>query len=148
MAEGPSQGTAASGSEQGMSISLAWDPSPNRSVTGYRIHYGAESGKYTKTLRVEGRLTTKATIKDLEKGKTYYFTITSLDAKGHESAFSIEVSNRPNGTPGVPAASHGKQVGSPVPPHSPGGATQLSRDGKIPPKGYPTNSEGKIAPSR
>jgi len=139
-----------SGSAQAVSIGLAWDPSPEPSVVGYRIHYGVESGKYTNMLRVKGRLTTKALVKNLEKGKTYYFAITAYDARGHESALSAEVTNSSDGgRPAAPPATNrlnpngsGNPAGTQIPPG------QIGEAGKIPPKSYPKTSEGKIAPSR
>ena len=85
------------------SVTLAWEPSPDHSVTGYKIHYGAESGKYTHTLRVKGRLAAKAVIEDLDEGKTYFFVITSVNTRGKESAFSPEINNGPTQTAKRPA---------------------------------------------
>jgi hypothetical protein len=75
------------------SVTLAWDPSPQLSVRGYKIHYGTESGNYSRTLRVKGRLVSKVVIKNLDEGKTYFFVITSLTASGKESAYSPEINN-------------------------------------------------------
>jgi len=85
------------------SVTLAWDPSPDHSVAGYKIHYGAESGKYTHTLRVKGRLAAKAVIENLDEGKAYFFVITSVNARGKESAFSPEINSGPAQTVKEPA---------------------------------------------
>ncbi len=75
------------------SVTLAWDPSPQRSVAGYKIHYGTESGKYSHMLRVKGRFVSRVVIKNLDEGKTYFFVITSLTASGKESPYSPEINN-------------------------------------------------------
>ncbi|MGO8942435.1 MAG: fibronectin type III domain-containing protein [Syntrophobacteraceae bacterium] len=77
------------------SLKMAWTPCNNPEVVGYRIHYGTEAGNYTKTVQVEGRLTSKAVVDNLEDGKTYFFVITSYNAKGEESPYSYEMSNAP-----------------------------------------------------
>jgi hypothetical protein len=74
---------------------MAWTPCNNPEVVGYRIHYGTEAGNYTKAVQVEGRLTSKAVVDNLEDGKTYFFVITSYNAKGEESPYSYEMSNAP-----------------------------------------------------
>jgi hypothetical protein len=75
------------------SVRLAWDPSPGSEVMGYKVHYGTEPGKYTQTIRVEGRLAVKAVIDNLEEGKTYFFAVSSYDVKGRESPYSSEITN-------------------------------------------------------
>jgi len=121
----------------GSSVHLAWNPCTSRSVIGYRIHYGTESGRYTRTLEVKGRLTAQAVVDDLEEGKTYFFTITSYDAKGKESALSAEITNDP--------ARNGRKLLSPR--GSPPGLTPSS-DGIPPSKNVVKNPEGKILPNR
>ncbi len=72
------------------SVSLAWNPSPDTNVVGYRLYYGAVSGQYTNSVLVGS--TSATTITGLVNGTTYYFAITAHDAGGLESAFSNEVS--------------------------------------------------------
>lgn len=71
------------------SVVLAWDPSPDASVTGYKIHYGTASGNYPKVQQV-GNVTT-TTISGLQEGSVYYFAATAYAADGLESDFSNEV---------------------------------------------------------
>lgn len=33
-------------------VTLAWDPSPDGEVVGYRIHYGTAIGEYSETIEV------------------------------------------------------------------------------------------------
>jgi len=70
------------------SVTLAWDPSPNTNVVGYKIYYGGASGVYTNTVTLGN--VTSATIGGLVDGATYYLTATSVSATGDESAFSNE----------------------------------------------------------
>jgi hypothetical protein len=141
IAEASAAESPPSDSDRSRSIRLAWNPSPDRSVAGYRIYYGIEPGKYIRTLRVKGRLTARAEVKNLEKGKTYYFAISAYDAAGHESHPSAEITNRP---------------GAKRPGPAPGGAdlndsaarAGLLNAAKIPPKSVRKTPEGKIAPIR
>lgn len=138
------------------SVRLAWDPTGNRSVVGYRIHYGAEPGKYTQTIRVKGRLTANAVVENLEEGKTYFFTITSYDAKGRESAYSVEVTNGPEKNqrpprPGVSRTGPAKtsDLQSPRDEKNASTAAQAPSDKKIShSRSVGTTPDGKILPSR
>ena len=71
-------------------LTLAWDPSPDPSITGYRLYQGGESQIYTNVMDV-GTADT-ATITGLDPEVTYYFAVTAYDATGLESAFSGEIS--------------------------------------------------------
>jgi hypothetical protein len=71
------------------SLNLAWDPSPNASVTGYRIYRGAQSRNYSSNTDVGG--VTKTTVSGLTAGTTYFFTVTGYDAQGQESDYSNEI---------------------------------------------------------
>lgn len=74
-----------------MSITLAWDPSPDAYAVGYRIYYGTESRSYSHYPVDVGNVT-EYTIKGLLRNKIYYFAVTALDIDGNESDFSPEVS--------------------------------------------------------
>ena len=73
----------------GYSVTLAWDRSPDSSVTGYRIYHGAASGNYMNSVAV-GNVTT-STFPGLASGVTYFFAVTAHDASGLESSFSNEI---------------------------------------------------------
>ena len=75
------------------SVTLAWDASPDASVTGYRIYYGPASGAYTNSATVGN--VTNATLTNLKAGAIYYFAATAYDGAGLESAFSNETSYTP-----------------------------------------------------
>ena len=72
---------------QGMT--LAWTPSTDPAVTGFKIYYGSASRFYTRAFAV-GNLTS-ATINGLVAGATYHFAVTTCDAAGNESAFSDDI---------------------------------------------------------
>ena len=139
------------------SVKLAWDPVTDPTVVGYKVHYGTKPGKYSQTIRVEGRLNTKAEVINLEEGKTYFFAITSIDLMGRESAYSPEITNNPNSTGKKPH--HGKsgnrtskgQASKNISQSLENAATagQAPTSPKIPPaKSFPSTPEGKIPPSR
>jgi hypothetical protein len=76
-------------------VKLAWDApansdgTPVSNIAGFNVHYGTSSRNYDKTVN-NGMLTTFS-ISGLAPG-TYYFSVTSYDSSGKESAFSNEVS--------------------------------------------------------
>jgi hypothetical protein len=80
----------------GYSVTLAWDRSPDSSVTGYRIYYGTASGSYSNNLAVGN--VTKCTVPGLGNGVRYFFAATAYDANGVESRFSNEATV----VPGLP----------------------------------------------
>ena len=86
------------------SIRLAWDPSPEPLVTGYRLYYGRSSGVYTVVVDAGNR--TDYTVTGLDAGLTYYFTATAYTGTGDESTFSNETSyTLPGGTPATTSGS-------------------------------------------
>jgi Divergent InlB B-repeat domain/Fibronectin type III domain/Bacterial Ig domain len=72
------------------SVTIAWDPSPDTNVVGYKIYYGVVSRTYTNVIDVGA--STSATISNLVEGTTYYFAATAYNVLGMESAFSGEAS--------------------------------------------------------
>jgi hypothetical protein len=72
-----------------LSITLAWDPSPDTDVVGYRIYYGTESRNYSRRPINVGNVT-EYTINGLLKNEIYYFALTALDSEGKESEYSAE----------------------------------------------------------
>ena len=76
------------------SITLAWEasePGLFADVSGYKIHYGTESGNYTSP-PVDAGNATSYTINDLDENQIYYFSVTAYASAGEESKFSPEVS--------------------------------------------------------
>ncbi len=70
-------------------VRLAWDPSPDTDVMGYRVHWGTQTRNYPWSLDV-GQVTT-ATVPGLTAGATYYFAATAYTADGRVSDYSNEV---------------------------------------------------------
>jgi fibronectin type 3 domain-containing protein len=78
------------GASDPTSVTLAWNPSADATVTGYRLYYGAASGQYTNSVAAGN--TTSCTVTGLVNGTTYFFATTAHNASGVESPFSNEVS--------------------------------------------------------
>jgi len=81
-------------------VMLAWDPSPDPQVVGYRVYFGVASGSYTNSAPVG--LVTNATVTGLVVGTKYYFAATAFDSTGIESDFSNETSFVPAGPANQP----------------------------------------------
>ena len=71
------------------SVTLAWNPSPDTNVVGYKVYYGIASRTYTNVVDVGD--VTNATISGLVEGVTYYFAVTAYRSLGIESDYSAEV---------------------------------------------------------
>ncbi len=71
-----------------VNVPLAWDPSSDPNVAGYKIYYGLASHVYTSTIDVGN--VTNTTITGLSVNTTYFFAATTYDASGLESGFSNE----------------------------------------------------------
>jgi len=78
-------------------VALAWNPSTDPNVIGYRVYYGGSSGVYTNVTDIGNA--TSNTVTGLIGGSAYYFSVTAYDSTGMESAFSGEVSY----TPAIPS---------------------------------------------
>ena len=72
-------------------VTLAWRPSPDSSVVGYRLIYGTNPGDYQWSATIAGRATTNAVLTGLMEGMRYYAACVSFDASGVESVPSNEV---------------------------------------------------------
>ncbi len=70
--------------------SLAWDPSPDPSVTGYVLYYGEASRSYAASVDVGSQ--TSYTVPNLLEGHNYYFAVAARNSTGTESALSNEAS--------------------------------------------------------
>jgi hypothetical protein len=82
------------------SLTLAWDPSDDPNVIGYRLYQGRASEVYTEVIDIGN--TTTAVISNLVAGATYYFAVTAYDITGLESEYSAEISYTvPAGAPSM-----------------------------------------------
>ncbi len=71
------------------SVTLAWNPSADANVTGYRLYYGNTSRNYSNVVTVGPNSTT---VTGLSEGATYYFSVTTVNNLGLESNPSNEIS--------------------------------------------------------
>jgi len=82
------------------SVTLAWDPSPDPTVVGYKIYFGVASRTYTNVVDVGNA--TSVSIPGLVEGTTCFLAATAYDMLGLESVFSNEISHTvPVGLPTV-----------------------------------------------
>ena len=70
-------------------VTIAWDHSPDDSVTGYNFYYGVATRNYTN--KTDVGYTNLITIPYLLQGTTYYFAATAYNALGTESIYSEEL---------------------------------------------------------
>lgn len=93
------------------SVGLAWDPSPDSTVTGYFVRYGTESQMYSEVLDVGSA--TGATVDGLSDGQTYFFTVTAYNQQMIESESSGEIAyTAPAPDPGLLRIVQGTAPGS------------------------------------
>ena len=78
-------------------VPLAWQPSPDAGVAGYKIYYGGASQTYTNSIDVGN--VTNGIVTGLAGGTLYYFAATAYGTNGVESDFSNEVSAAPLRSP-------------------------------------------------
>ena len=76
------------------SISLAWDPSADSTVTGYTLYFGLTPSGPTNSVDV-GNVTI-TTITGLTAGTTYFFFVTAYNAAGLESDPSNVIEETPS----------------------------------------------------
>ena len=72
------------------SLTLAWDPSPEPDLAGYKVYYGTRSGDYDVAIDVGDVI--QYTVWGLEPQTRYYLSLTAYDFSRNESDFSWEVS--------------------------------------------------------
>ena len=72
------------------SVTLAWDPSPTPTVSGYEILYGLASDDLPGS--IDAGTNTSFTVSDLTPGLTYYFAVSPYDTNDTESPISNEIS--------------------------------------------------------
>lgn len=102
-------------SQAARQVTLAWDPSSDSSVLGYKLHYGTAPGQYGAVIDV-GPMTT-ATVANLTAGTEYYFAVTAYSSN-IESSPSNEITYQTPPlippTVQVTSPSAGAQVNGPV----------------------------------
>lgn len=73
----------------GQSVTLAWDPSDDPSVTSYVVRYGTKSASHSNM--VDAGDQTTVTVTGLSVGAGYYFVVHAVNEAGIESLPSNEV---------------------------------------------------------
>jgi len=71
-------------------IKLAWDPSPESDLSGYKVSYGTSSKLYGASVDIG--TVTSYTLTGLTEGQTYYIAVTAYNTSNRESGYSGEVS--------------------------------------------------------
>ena len=92
--------TLASVAQAAQTITLAWQPSPDQNVAGYRLYFGLSAGELTNSFDL-GNVTSKE-VSGLEDGQTYFFHVRAYNDLGVESDPSNELSYT------VPASTQGE----------------------------------------
>jgi len=89
---------AVAGETSASTVSLAWTPptvnddgSTLTDLSGYKIHYGTESGNYSQSVDVANPGLTRYELSSLPKGQIF-IAMTAVNAAGAQSEFSPEVS--------------------------------------------------------
>lgn len=80
-------------------VALAWNPSTNAGVAGYKIYQGVASHAYTNSVDVGNVLNYT---NSLVRGSTYFFAATAYLPGGLESDYSNELSVTATNKPGGP----------------------------------------------
>lgn len=70
-------------------LTLEWDPSEERDVSGYLVYWGLRPGEYQWVL--DTMADTVATVTELMPGNTYFFAVTAYDSDGTQSELSPEI---------------------------------------------------------
>jgi len=76
--------------ENSVSVTLVWDASTRVDTAGYRVYWGFSSRHYLFSRDVGNSMW--ITVSGLKESTNYYFTVTSYNSMGYESAYSNEVS--------------------------------------------------------
>ena len=71
-------------------LSVVWNPSPDKNVAGYMVYYGESSGDYTG--QKNAGTNTSITISGLREGQTNYIIVKAYNAHEVESPPSNEIS--------------------------------------------------------
>ncbi len=73
-------------------VTLAWDPSNDPGVAGYKVYLRRGGKPYGKPVDIVGNVSNPQCFLTVSYGGKYYFAVTACDTNGHESSYSNEVS--------------------------------------------------------
>ena len=119
---------------------FSWEAVPDPVVSGYKVHWGTQSGIYDQNLDTGN--VTEVTIAAFSQGAEYFLAITSYNTSGEESGYSPEISftydaasraillEAENGllTAPMQIMTDGTTIGVAASPTNPAAATTLSFD--------------------
>ena len=78
-------------------VNLSWTPPTHNTdgsiltdLAGYRLYYGFQSGLYSEQIELNDPTLDATELGGLEYGRSYYFVITAVNARGVESDYSGE----------------------------------------------------------
>ena len=69
------------------SIQVAWNPSTDSAVVGYRVYHGTASGVYGEVLSASS----SSLVYSTSASGSHYFAVSALNSAGNESPHSAEV---------------------------------------------------------
>lgn len=81
----------ASRAAEGGRVVLRWDPVPG--AVAYNVYFADAPGVTKENGTRIANAANPITIRDLERGRRYYFVVTAVDAAGRESAESEEIAH-------------------------------------------------------
>jgi hypothetical protein len=93
----------------GTTATLRWQANTETDLAGYKVYYGRSSRSYGPPVKV-GKVTNH-TLTGLSAG-TYFFSVTSFDTSGNESAFSREVTKNIAGATLPPSGGITQRIGA------------------------------------
>jgi hypothetical protein len=133
---------------EAQTITLGWDPNPERDIAGYIIGYGTAPGRDDQTIDV--RSATEWTLSGFSEGPVYYFRVYAYSHAGLRSAPSLELSATFSGGTVIPGPAGGC---SPIDPFASLGGGTCVNGNWLPPgmtggdSAPPPPSEPQPAPS-
>jgi hypothetical protein len=69
-------------------VSLSWNANPESNISGYKLHFGTQSGVYSTVLDVGN--STQVQLPLMQMGGTYYMAVSAYNSAGFESPRSAE----------------------------------------------------------
>jgi len=91
-------------------VTLAWDPSNESDIIGYRVYAREEGERYNYAHPEWQGEQAQCTLPDFDEHESYYFVVRAFDGDGNESGDSNEVYWNPGGN--VDASLNGSADGS------------------------------------
>ncbi len=100
---GPVNGVVIRDAGTGSHLFVQWSPRPELDVQGYKLLIGSQSGIYSDSIYVSGRLSSSDTIDNLKADSTCFITIWAMDKDGYSSCYATEFTGIPQVVPKAPA---------------------------------------------